>query len=377
MSHFDLSCSACGATSAADMDTLACDRCAAPLNVRYDKAHALGDSDAPPMPCHDPASAVTLGEGDTPCVELPAVSAMLGIRRVVGKAEYQNPTGSFKDRGTAAMMSVAAEMGVTAVVEDSSGNAGASVAAYAARAHIEAHVFAPADAPPAKLSQIRVYGARAHLVEGPRQAAADAATAFCETRGMVYASHNLSPYFIEGVKTFAYEAARQLADDPPRHLVVPVGNGSLVTGPWKGYSEMLAVGRIRVAPRVHAVQTRAVMPIVAAYEGRPWKSEDAERTIAGGISVAEPPRRAQVLEVLRQSGGRAVAVEEADVARWQLLLAEREGIYAEPTSAAAFAGLERLAASGAVGADDCILVAITGSGLKDTPPLGHQAVPHL
>ena len=369
MSHFDLCCFACGAAHPADMHTLACGRCGGPLDVRYTAEAEMASGGEPPMPYHDRAAAVTLGEGDTPCVELRAVATMLGIRRVVGKAEYQNPTGSFKDRGTAAMMSVAVELGVTAVVEDSSGNAGASVAAYAARAGIEAHVFAPADAPAAKLSQIRVYGAHTHLIEGPRQAATDAAVAYCEAGGMVYASHNLSPYFLEGTKTFAYEAARQLADDPPRHLVAPVGNGSLATGPWKGFRELSDAGLIGNGLRVHAVQARAVMPVAAAYEGNAWSAADAGRTIAGGISVAEPPRKAQVLGVLRESGGSALAVGDEDIARWQRLLAEEEGVYAEPTSAAAFAGLAALAARGVVGADDCALVAITGSGLKDAPPV--------
>ena len=368
MSHFDLCCFACGATHAADMSALACKRCGGPLDVRYTVPPDRDAGDGPPMPYHDPAAAVTLGEGGTPCVELRSVAALLGVRRVYGKAEYQNPTGSFKDRGTAAMVSVAAELGVTAVVEDSSGNAGASLAAYAARARIEAHVFAPADAPAAKLSQIRVYGAHTHLIEGPRQAAADAAVAFCESQGMVYASHNLSPYFLEGTKTFAYEAARQLVDDPPQHLVAPVGNGSLATGPWKGYGELADAGLIGRRPRVHAVQARAVMPVAAAYEGSAWSPADAGRTIAGGIAVAAPPRKAQVLDVLRQSGGEALAVGDDDIARWQRLLAAEEGIYAEPTSAAAFAGLQDLVARGVVGADDCVLVAITGSGLKDTPP---------
>ncbi len=350
------------------MYTLACERCGGPLDVRYAAETTGASGGEPPMPYHDRAAAVTLGEGGTPCVELRAVAGMLGIRRVYGKAEYQNPTGSFKDRGTAAMMSVAAELGVTAVVEDSSGNAGASVAAYAARAGIEAHVFAPADAPAAKLSQIRVFGAHTHLIEGPRQAAEEAAVAYCEARGMVYASHNLSAYFLEGTKTFAYEAARQLADDSPQHLVTPVGNGSLATGPWKGYVELADAGLIKYRPRVHAVQARAVMPVAAAYEGSAWSSADARRTIAGGISVATPPRKAQVLDVLRQSGGEALAVDDGDIARWQRLLAKEEGIYAEPTSAAAFAGLQELVARGVVGAGDCVLVAITGSGLKDTPP---------
>ena len=369
MSHIDLCCFACGASRPADMNSLGCERCGGPLDVRYTAEAAVTSGGEPPMPYHDRAAAVTLGEGGTPCVELRAVARLLGIRRVYGKAEYQNPTGSFKDRGTAAMVSVAAELGVKAVVEDSSGNAGASVAAYAARAGIEAHVFAPADAPAAKLSQIRVYGAHTHLIEGPRQAATDAAVAYCEARGMVYASHNLSPYFLEGTKTFAYEAAQQLADDPPRHLVAPVGNGSLATGPWKGFQELSGAGLIEGVPRIHAVQARTVMPVAAAYEGSAWNAADAGRTIAGGISVSAPPRKAQVLRVLRESGGVALAVGDEDMVRWQRLLAEAEGIYAEPTSAAAFAGLEALAARGVVDSDDCVLVAITGSGLKDAPPV--------
>ena len=143
MSHFDLCCFACGAAHAADMYALSCERCGGPLDVRYTAPPDRDAGDGPPMPYHDPAAAVTLGEGGTPCVELRSVAVLLGVRRVYGKAEYQNPTGSFKDRGTAAMVSVAAELGVTAMVEDSSGNAGASLAAYAARgAHRGARVRA-------------------------------------------------------------------------------------------------------------------------------------------------------------------------------------------------------------------------------------------
>ena len=124
MSHFDLCCFACGAAHAADMYALSCERCGGPLDVRYTAPPDRDAGDGPPMPYHGAAEAVTLGEGGTPCVELRSVAALLGLRRVYGKAEYQNPTGSFKDRGTAAMVSVAAELGVTAMVEDSSGNAG-------------------------------------------------------------------------------------------------------------------------------------------------------------------------------------------------------------------------------------------------------------
>ncbi len=366
MAHICFECVECGARQQADMSALGCAECAAPLDVAY--ADAPTDSDMP-SPLHSPADAVTLGEGRTPVVPLLAAARLAGVGALYAKLEMMNPTGSFKDRGTAVMMSAACEWGVSAVVEDSSGNAGASVAAYAARAGIRAHVFAPADAPTAKLGQIRVYGAKAHLIEGGRQAVADAAVRFAAEHGIVYASHNLSPYFIEGTKAFAYEVRQQFSDALPAHIVVPVGNGSLLLGAHKGFTELRRAGVVDAIPRLHAVQARAVMPIAAAFAG---KSEppSAGRTAAGGIAVAKPPRLRQVLAALQDVGGTATAVDDADILRWQTLLAEREGIFAEPTSAAAFAGIEALAASGAIGGTDTVLAPITGFGLKDAFPAG-------
>ena len=189
---------------------------------------------------------------------------------MVAKLEFMNPTGSFKDRGTATMLSVAMEHGVEAVVEDSSGNAGASVSAYAARAGIEAHVFAPATAPEAKMGQIRVYEASTHPTPGPREASTEAAVDFQRQHGMVYASHNLSPYFVEGTKTFAYEVTHRWAAGPD-HIVIPVGNGSLLLGAWKGYLELISQGAVAQMPKLHAIQAEAVMPLAAAFMGTDWK----------------------------------------------------------------------------------------------------------
>ena len=374
MAHFDLHCTGCESSYEADMATLRCRDCDSPLEVWYDDAEGPGpqppgwDGPALLFPVRDAASWVSLGEGNTPCIELQRVAARLGLRRVQAKLEFLNPTGSFKDRGTAVMMSVANESGVAEVVEDSSGNAGASVAAYAARAGITAHIFAPMDAPAAKMRQIKVYGSEAHLIEGPREAAASAAMEYAAERGLTYASHNLSPYFIEGTRTFAHELARQLPDGLPDHVVMPVGNGSLFIGAWKGFEELEDARVVSGLPRFHCIQARAVMPIVAAYEGKEWQRQTGAGTVAGGISVGAPPREAQILDVIRASKGTALAVDDDDILRWHKLLAEDEGIYAEPTAAAAFAGLERLARDGTVGPDDAVLVPVTGSGLKDTPP---------
>lgn len=374
MSHVSLRCTLCEASHPDSMSVLCCTECGSPLDVSY-VGPASGLVDVPdwhglrvPLPLHSADALTSLGEGNTPSVALPAIGEMLGLRRLYAKLEFMSPTGSFKDRGTAVMMSVAREQGVPEIVEDSSGNAGASVSAYAARLGIKAHIFAPASAPVAKLQQIGVYGAQTHAISGPREAATDATVAYRAERGLVYASHNLSPYFIEGTKTFAYEVARQLADGLPRHVVMPVGNGSLFIGAWKGFRELLEAGHISEMPRLHCIQARAIMPLVAARRGEEWTPDASARTVAGGIASAAPPRKQQVLDVLEATGGVALAVTDVEILRWQRLLAEKEGIYGEPTSAAAFAGLAQMVQLGEIDSADTVLVPITGSGLKDAPP---------
>ena len=373
MSHIRLRCTRCAAAYAADMASLVCRECGALLEVDYldDTAGPQPRDWAGPkvrLPLHDLSAVVSMGEGNTPVVRLPTLGDELGLRTLYAKLEFLNPTGSYKDRGTAVMMSMAREHGVTEVVEDSSGNAGASVAAYAARAGIKAHVFTPASAPAAKIQQIKVYGAQAHCIDGNREAATEAATAYCSERDLVYASHIMSPYFTEGTKAFAYEVSQQLEGGPPGHVVIPVGNGALFIGAWKGFQELQRAGHISWVPRLHCIQARAVMPIAAAYIGADWSPSAAGTTVAGGISVSRPTHMRQVLDILHQSGGAALAVEDEEIIRWQRLLAEKEGIYAEPTSAAAFAGLERLVNGGEIQRSDSVLVPVTGFGLKDAPP---------
>ncbi|MBI4197922.1 MAG: threonine synthase [Chloroflexi bacterium] len=374
MSHLQLRCVECGAPHQADVHTLFCRQCGSPLAVEY-----LGVNLLPrvglgglwglgaPSPVHHPNSVVSLGEGATPVAPLATLGKRLGLDALFGKLEYQSPTGSFKDRGSTVLMSVLREMGVAEIAEDSSGNAGASIAAYATRAGIHAHVFAPASAPLAKLQQIQVYGAQVHLIEGPREAATRAAMDYVAQRGLVYASHNLSPYFLEGTKTFAYEVAGQCRP-LPQHIVIPVGNGSLLIGAWKGFLELRAQGRIGEVPRLHAIQAEAVRPIASAYEGKAWRPQPGARTVAGGIAVAQPPRLRQALHAIRETGGTSVAVPDEAIVRWQMALAREEGIYAEPTSTAAFAGVEMLVQQGVIAADEPVLAPITGMGLKDSPP---------
>lgn len=372
MSHIVLRCPRCGRTRPADMSTDVCLDCAAPLDVEYIAGHKTGGKSAAyeaRTPVHDATSGVSLGEGSTPCVELTSLGENLGMRSLHGKLEFLNPTGSFKDRGTAVMVSVAMEHGITELVEDSSGNAGASVSAYAARAGIKAHVFVPSDAPKAKMRQIRAYGAAIHPIEGPRDFVTVAAMDYHRQHGLVYASHMLSPYFAEGTKTFAYEVAHQFNGMLPDHVVFPVGNGSLFIGAFKGFCELQAAGHTNKIPRLHCVQARNVMPLVAAFTGQAWDPGTATGTVAGGIAIAAPSRLEQILDILRLVEGTAVAVEESSIMQMQKDLAEQEGIFAEPTSAAAFAGLEKIAKQGVIQESDTVLVPVTGFGLKDEAPL--------
>ena len=307
----------------------------------------------------------TLGEGNTPIVDLPSVASRLGIQSLDAKLEYINPTGSFKDRGTAVVIAAAKQHDVPEVVEDSSGNAGASVSAYAARAGMKAHIFVPSSAPQAKLRQIVAYGAQVHSIPGPREATTAAAVEYATKHNLVYASHVLSPYFVEGTKLFAYEVFQQTAGKLPRHIIMPVGNGSLLLGALKGFSALKRGGHIAEIPRLHAVQAKNVMPIVAAFQALADPPPVAS-TVAGGIAVGTPARLEEIVTAIKTTNGTATAVEENDIIAWRDTLAHTEGIYAEPTSAAAFAGLAQLIEQDIIPSDERVLVPITGFGLKDT-----------
>ena len=189
--------------------------------------------------------------------------------------------------------------------------------------------------------------------------------AFCEARDLVYASHAWSPFFFEGTKTFAFETAGQYGGEPPAHIVFPVGNGGLFIGAWRGFTELLDGGHIDRMPRLHAVQAANVMPIAAGFMGRAWDKTGMQPTMAGGISVAAPARGAQVVDVIRRANGAAVAVDEDEISTMQRALARDEGIFAEPTSAAAFAGVRRLIEDGVISPGESVLVPVTGFGLKD------------
>jgi threonine synthase len=310
--------------------------------------HALG------LPADAPE--ISLGEGGTPLVWGEAFE-----RRVAYKMEYANPSGSFKDRGSASLVSFLRQRGVTAAVEDSSGNAGASFAAYAARAGMQARVFVPEETSGPKRRQIAAYGAEITPVPGARSNATEAVRQAAEA-GAVYASHAYLPFNLPGYATLAYELVEQLGGAPGT-LILPVGQGGLLLGAGRGFAALLQAGLIDKMPFLVGVQARACAPLwaVSSYgmDGLAWVVEAP--TVAEGVRTAHPLRGDAVLQMVESNGGTFVSVAEEAIlpARDQLA---RQGLYVEATSALVWNALEQVAAQ----APDPIVAVLTGSGLKSS-----------
>jgi threonine synthase len=296
----------------------------------------------------------TLGEGWTPLVP-----ARWQGREVLFKCEHAMPTGSYKDRGISVLMNELAARGVDRVLEDSSGNAGSAMATYAAAAGIACTIYAPASAPEGKLLQIQAMGAELHRIPGPRQATTDAVLA--AAGDTFYASHAWQPFYLEGMKTLAFELWEQCGFRLPDHVIAPTGQGANLLGMAIGIAELRAAGQIGRAPRLHAVQAEACSPLAAAFAGIAMPT--VRPSVADGIGTGQPVRGDAILAAVRESGGSALAVTEAEIiAALRQLLAT--GWYVEPTTAAGAAGLSRLIADGTIAPGDSAALILTGHGLK-------------
>ena len=299
---------------------------------------------------------ISLGEGCTPLLH-----KNYGTWRPFFKCEWSNPTGSFKDRGASVMLSFLRQIGIKAVLEDSSGNGGAAIAGYGAAGGMRVKVLAPALTSPGKIVQTRAFGADVELVEGPREATQ--AEAIRQSAKIFYASHNWQPFFIEGVKTLAYELWEDFGFQAPDAVVTPVGAGSILLGLHLGFGELLRAGRIARLPRLYAAQPENCAPVAASFAAGAPVAIEARPTIAEGTAIRTPLRLPEMLTALRESGGEAVAIPEGEiVAALRRLVGQ--GLFVEPTCATAAAAFERLANAGKIGSTECVVVVLTGSGLK-------------
>jgi threonine synthase len=360
-------CPGCGANLPADRPIWCC-ACGSHLNLapgtglarreiapdvaslwRYQSALALN---GPPR--------VSLGEGWTPLVE----RDWAGVK-VRFKLESQMPTGSFKDRGAAVMLNHLIEVGVGPIHEDSSGNAGSSIASYAAAAGLACRIYVPATAPQGKIVQIAASGAEIRVIPGTRQDVIDAALA--AVGESFYASHNWHPFFIEGTKTLAYELWEQLGFSVPDNILVPTGYGSNILGLERGFDELERRGEITRRPRLFAIQAANCAAFAAAWAAGAESDVPftPQPTVADGIATVKPVRTTEVLRALRRSRGGVVAVAEAEIAPALEALGHL-GLFVEPTAATGAAALSQLLHDGTIGAGETTVIVLTGHGLKAT-----------
>ncbi len=305
------------------------------------------------------AKPVSLGEGRTPLVR-----RRIGGQEVAFKLDFLQPSGSFKDRGASVLMTLVKWLGVPTVVEDSSGNAGAAMAAYAAAAGVRCTIFSPDYTPDGKLTQIRLYGAQVVKVPGTRQDTNEAAIKAAEAA--FYASHLWNPFFAQGLASAAYELWEQMHGEAPSAVIVPAGSGGYLEGLFIGFRALIRAGYARTMPRLIGVQADHCAPLHLAWKVglRDYAPIEPQPTIAEGIAVQRPPRAAAVLAAIRASGGCTVGVSEAEIVDATRTLFGL-GLFAEPTSAATLAGWRKLSAAERDGA----VLILTGSGLKQTQRL--------
>ena len=375
-----LECTKCAARHAADRVQNLC-HCGGPLFARYDLEPAAREMRpghlalrAPSMwryhevlPVADPEHRISLGEGFTPLLAAPRLGAALGLPKLLVKEEGGNPTGSFKARGLGAAVSMAKALGAEHVCLPSAGNAGSALAAYAARGGLRAHVFLPKDIARVFVMETQAYGAEITMVEGLIHDAGRLCAARAREHGWYECATLKEPYRLEGKKTMGYEIAEQLEWSLPDAILYPTGGGTGLIGMWKAFEELEAMGFIgSKRPRMYAVQADGCAPIVKAFlEGRDdaplWENA---ATHAHGLRVPKALGDFLILRAVRESGGSALAVSEAEIIQGVKDAGAAEGLFMAPEGGACVAALRKLVGRGELSGSDSVVTFNTGTGFK-------------
>ncbi|MDE2702675.1 MAG: threonine synthase [Chloroflexi bacterium] len=320
------------------------------------------------LPVRREANIVDLGEGSTPTLRLRRIAGELGLKELWLKDEGSNPTGTFKARGAAAAYSRARELGIRDIAMGTAGNAGSALAAYAAPAGIAAHVAMPRFTPDPIKAECRAYGAEVVEVDGPISVAGKLMSERAAANGWFEGSTLKEPYRIEGKKTMGYELAEFFGWQMPDVVLYPTGGGVGLIGIWKAALEMARLGWLtgRKMPRLVAVQASGCDPIVTAYEAGHSTAQAPESpyTLAAGLLVPLPYGHRLVLRIIKETGGVAISVEDSELAGAVREMAEREGLLLCPEAAALLPALKSLLDSGAIDADERVVLLSTGNGLK-------------
>jgi threonine synthase len=375
-----LVCAKCGLTHGVSAAPYTCPSCGTDgiLDVQYDYDDILGRVSRKAfaetgdeslwrylslLPVASDDSIPTLRAGWTPLYD---ASGVLGIRRLYIKDDSRNPTASLKDRATAVGMARALEEGVSAVAAASTGNAGCSLAGFAAAAGTPCYIFVPASAPRPKVAQLLVYGATVFAVEGSYDDAFDLAIEAIAAFGWYNRCCAVNPYLVEGKKTVAFEIAEQLGFEVPDKVFVPVGDGCIMSGVSKGFAEFARLGLTDRVPQLIGVQAEGADPVKAAFEGVCEMIPCEARTCADSIAVGHPRNWRKAVRGVVQSGGTMMSVSDDEILAAITDLARATGVFGEPAGVTAFAGLAKAVREGSVESDEVVAVLMTGSGLKDT-----------
>lgn len=377
-----LSCVLCGSQYGEAPSTYNCPNCGelGTLRVSYDPGEIRGSlireqleqqafSDhwryLSLLPLRSPQVAFPLRIGGTPLYEVTRVREKLGLPGLWVKDDSLNPSGSLKDRASALVLLKGQELGCTEFATASTGNAGASLACLCAALGRRCHIFVPASAPRAKLAQLLIFGADVLRVQGSYSEAFSLCVEACRAFGWYNRNTGYNPYTVEGKKTVAFEIAEQLSWSVPDVVVVPAGDGCLLSGVWKGFVDLHRAGLTDRLPRLIAAQAEGSQAIRRAFEGDGRIRAVEVRTLADSIAVALPRNGAMAVQDLKASGGMAVAVTDREILRAMALLGELAGIFGEPAAVASLAAVLQLLAREELHRNDRITILMTGSGLKD------------
>jgi threonine synthase len=376
-----LACTACNKRHDHTIPQNVCTACGKPLFAHYDLAAAGRTMTKVALrgrvcsmwryrevlPVTHDGDIVTLGEGMTPLLPAPRLAARHGMRSLFIKDEAMNPTASFKARGMSAAVSMARQLKLKKLAAPSAGNAAGALAAYAARAGMEAHLFMPRDTPRANIIECRELGAYVTLIDGLITDCGAEVAKRKTAEGWFDVSTLKEPYRAEGKKTLGYELAEQLAWKLPDVILYPTGGGTGLIGMWKAFDEMERLGWIdRRRPRMFTVQAAGCQPIVRAFHaGEKFAAEHVgAQTRASGLRVPKAIGDFLMLDALRQSGGGAVAVSDDDMISATREVGSAEGVFTAPEGAACYAALQALLRDGTVRADETTVLFNTSTGLK-------------